>query len=140
MSDISAEQIDDLIQDEMAKKYEEFRGLAKSFLVWQQEYEIGEFLWNEEDGISLEKAQSTHESLVWTVFSNDEHVAFSGFEEAGDSIEGWFIAKVSCEKLGTILPLETNIDCPVCDASGEVDDDACPECDSQGDLFFRIDY
>ena len=140
MSDISATQIDDLIQEEMAKKYEEFRELAKSYLVWQQEYEIGEFFWIEEDGINLQKARSTDESLVWTVFSNDEHVAISGFEEAGDRIEGWFIANVPCERLGTILPLETHIDCPVCDASGQVDDDACPECDSQGDLFFRIDY
>lgn len=140
MSDISAEQIDNLIQDELAKKYEEFRELARSFLVWQHEYEVGEFLWNEEGGISLEKARASDENLVWTVISNDEHVAISGFEEHGDRVEGWFIANVPCERFGTILPLETHIDCQVCDASGEVDDDSCPECDSQGDIFFRIDY
>lgn len=140
MSDFSEKQIDDLLEYEVARKYEEFRELAKDFLIWKLDYGIQRFLDNDQDRENWDKVRSMDEHLVWTALDLDLLEARSGFEDAGDRVRGWFVATKPCDALGTIILLQTHIDCPVCDSSGEVDGDDCEECDSQGDLVFELNY
>jgi len=140
VSEISENQIDDLLEYEVARKYEEFRELAKEFLIWKLAYEIQEFHENDQERVNWGEFSSMDENLVWTVLDMDLLEVQSGFVDAGDRVRGWFVATKRCEALGTIVPLAEAIDCPVCESSGEVDGVDCEECDSQGDLVFELSY
>ena len=140
VSEITEQQIDDSLEYEVARKYEEFRELAKEFLIWKLDYGIQGFHENDQERVNWDKFSSMDEHLVWTVLDMDLLEAMSGFENAGDRVMGWFVATKPCEALGTIVPLAEAIDCPVCESSGEVDGVDCEECDSQGDLVFELNY
>jgi hypothetical protein len=140
VSEISEKQIDDVLEYEVSRKYEEFRELAKEFLIWKLEYGIHGFHENDQERENWDKFSSMDEHLVWTLLEMDLLEVQSGFVNGGDRVQGWFIAAKPCDVLGTIVPLQTDIDCPVCESSGEVDGVDCEECDSQGNLVFEVVY
>jgi hypothetical protein len=135
---ITEDQIQIECYEEVPAKYEEIRGMVRQYLTWKKRFGSGEFIENTAENEALVQAKY-EDNQIWSLFRYDVCHVSPGFYP-NDSVEGWYISDLVADKVYADVLFELTIDCPVCDQTGEVDDEECTECEGQGNIWFRVDY
>jgi hypothetical protein len=135
---VTEDQVQSECYEEVPAKYEEIRGMVRQYLTWKNRFGSGEFIENTAENEVLVQAKY-EDKQIWSLFRYDQcHVSLGFYPN--DAVEGWYISEKLAEKDYADVLFELTIDCPVCDQTGEVDDEECTECEGQGNIWFRVDY
>ena len=134
---ITEDQIQSECYEEVPAKYEEIRGMVRQYLTWKKRFGSGEFIENTPENEALVQAKYA-DNQIWSLFPHDECRVSPGFYPG--AVEGWYISNLVRDPGYADVLFELTIDCPVCDETGEVDDEECTECEGQGNIWFRVDY
>lgn len=135
---ITEDQIQSEFYEDVPAKYEEIRGMVRQYLTWKKRFGSGEFIENTAENEALVQAKYA-DNQIWSLFRYDECHVSPGFYPS-DAVEGWYISNLVADAGYADVLFELTIDCPVCDQTGEVDDEECTECEGQGNIWFRVEY
>ena len=135
---ITEDQVQGAIYEKVPAKYEEIRGMVRQYLTWKKNFGNGDFIENTLENESLVQAKYA-DKQIWSLFRWEEcRVALGFYPNA--SVEGWYISETLAEKDYADVLFELTIGCPICNQTGQAEDEDCQECEGEGFIWYRVEY